>query len=350
MRLKTLRKKLDAQIKKFFSDISKVRGMPNMSECAATAVSNLAKTLGMPPSIPNKFRELDKHQTILRELPLYRDHFLHSFHVFSLGYKRITSWWDNNLGQDFGMPEDDFVIRRWFAASICHDIAYAIEKIPDLINVFFKETLKSPVKISIDWSPLMPSAETNTLEYFRAISEEFSEDEVKRNDFERWLYARLIEDRDHGVLGALVLMNLDWDSEFKEIARKAGLDVAMHNYHKRSDLGQLSFTDYPFAYLLSYCDEVQEWGRDAIIDQPESGIIEPKILINRIDTFEPQNTHCVLQYQSPSFTKKKMENELNNKSKFMENAWEKSVSGQNFSLAGLFKSDSKEGPKHPLIA
>ncbi|MBN1919520.1 MAG: hypothetical protein JW889_16610 [Verrucomicrobia bacterium] len=95
-------------------------------------------------------------------LPLYREHFVHSFHVFMLGlvflYWRPQEVFPGESLAAMGRGQADVLVRRWFLVSMWHDIAYSLEKGRELAERHIHRLLgKERVRRFRGLLPSMPS-------------------------------------------------------------------------------------------------------------------------------------------------------------------------------------------------
>jgi GAF domain-containing protein len=249
------------------------RGEEEISKSILDEVGKLCDILNLPQKFSKIFCNFQKNEAILYKLPYYRDHFVHSFHVFYLGYLILNGWWNNKVPFIKGDSEaaKDRVLRTWFMASILHDIAYPIEMTERWVPSFPKKVLGLDMEIraSFDWTPLLLKEENIT--HIEKITQNFLDplniapDErfIKNIAFKNWFINQLLKVHDHGALSSLALLGLECSKDGVNCDYDAALIVLLHNYLKKQDstIGALSLNSYPLAFLLAYCDSAQEWGR-----------------------------------------------------------------------------------------
>ena len=86
---------------------------------------------------------------------------------------------------------------------------------------------------------------------------------------------------DHGIIGALHLQSLINDiakedsTVSKDEFKHSIYAIAMHNLRRKED--KISFSSHPIAFLLAFCDQIQEWNR---FRMPYS--ISPNIILSRL--------------------------------------------------------------------
>jgi len=271
----SLNRKIWKELKDIFEKLKGSRGEEEINQCILRGVMNLCKILELPPRFSNVFGKFQKHEGILYTLPYYRDHFIHMFHVFCLGYFILNKWWINEV-PFFGSEDNDRkneVLKTWFIASIQHDIAYPVERAEIWVPRFPKDALDLDIEILsyFDWSPILVTGESAlhiekmTENFLYPLNTTSNEDEIYRKKiaFKNWFNKQLLEKHDHGALGSLSILNFGWRESELECVYNAALIVLLHNYSINRDvtIGELTFKSYPLAFLLTYCDTVQEWGR-----------------------------------------------------------------------------------------
>jgi hypothetical protein len=219
--------------------------------------------------------QFQKHEGVLYAIPYYRDHFVHAFHVFCLGYLILNHWWKPEVR--FLCPanakDEEQTLKRWFIASIQHDIAYPVEMAKLWVPRFPRDVLDLDIDIrsTFDWCGILTREEN--IRHIEKLAEAFAaplenvNDSQKASDtkiaFKRWFCEQLLEKQDHGALASLTLASLEVPQSDLPYSYGAALDVLLHNYSMNRDIaiGQLAFGYYPLAFLLCFCDTVQEWGR-----------------------------------------------------------------------------------------
>jgi len=197
-----------------------------------------------PPLRKLLYNALDFEES-LKLSPGYREHFIHSYHVFLLGIYLIDSL---DCLSSHKNAKNSY--QKWFLASMYHDIGYPIEKIEDISKNYLKKLLSEnggddiQCKISIDNGMMLlndgfinsfneliekfvdnffdfndrirsslhkelipdkklifnkePIADTKTIESYKS--------DVK-NKFTRLSYGALTKDADHGIFSALLFLN-----------------------------------------------------------------------------------------------------------------------------------------------
>lgn len=216
-----------------------------------------------------------KHEELLLEgLSDYRDHFMHQFHVFVTGYVII-----NLLGFEEFIPNTNTtktvddpakisefnILRIWFLVSFFHDHAYIFEKIQTELKNFLKDTFEEKFTVNFNWERLLtgtkfPTYMTNLQTYFDKQGQTNPDALIKN------YLKSIINTQDHGVLGALLLLKYFSDCENVNQADClcAAFAISVHNQYENlmeKGLPMISFESFPIAFLLSYCDTAQSFGR-----------------------------------------------------------------------------------------
>lgn len=225
----------------------------------------------------------------------YRDHCKHQLRVGLLGSFFLNTIYntDNeklishfrNSGSTKGMNNDEIFI-AWWTAALLHDYAYPISfllKSADQLRVVKKKYKRQQDNIS--------DAYTNYLnmysdyfsgeliqEYIKSCDSE-NKDSIRikienglslifdsSNPYENTLKSNLLLDHDaiydHGVLTAVIISTKIARSNISKPIKQALKAIALHNNHNN----KLSFDKEPLASLLVLSDEMQEWGREMIVD------------------------------------------------------------------------------------
>jgi len=162
--------------------------------------------------------------------PRYRDHFLHQLHVFLLGCYIIDKLYDDEsisaFEQKFGNPIEDI----WLFASSYHDYNYNIQNYDEWINTFFKKTLflnENPSRLKLDECYVKEDYMFKTKELCEAFGLNVDKTTLL------FFYEKIINKKNHGLLGALSLLKL-FDQNYppkikRESLIKAARAIALHD-------------------------------------------------------------------------------------------------------------------------
>lgn len=266
-----------------------------IADITKEAIKDLAgkRYFSLPDEFISYIEDYETREGALQSIADYRDHFIHPFHVFCLGYLIYDQWikeFKENKIKRIPLdltenPDPDYNLTVWFIASIYHDVGFPSEKPDVLIHDFFKTTAGGELRSQFDWSSIILA--NDNIKHIDILSSLFTEKicpknaqndinqkEVSRR-FEKWFHKRLLEDHDHGVLTALMSLNQGWKTEKQwNMAYEAALAISLHSYRCNDkgeesldfNIGQLPVEDFPLAFFLSYCDCAQEWGRKVLLE------------------------------------------------------------------------------------
>lgn len=226
---------------------------------------------------PSVFKDVKDFEPILLKISGYRDHFIHSFNVFLLGYYIInrlkellpTFYWSNDHNL------------TWMLTATFHDVAYSIQEMESWLNLLFKKFLGVDPKFHYNITQVMP---ITYLDFMRLISRWHKNSyQIQQGDdigeidwtFYNELGSKLVE-KDHSVLGSLMLAHLlavkegfadgqKWDFLYNHLPACHAISL-----HHLSSVA-IEFYKHPFAFLLALCDELQDEGRPST--QPNRDII-----------------------------------------------------------------------------
>jgi len=231
-------------------------------------------------SLPDKFEkyidEFRIKEGALQSIADYRDHFIHPFHVFIIGYYILDQAREMGIKQLKLIEDDENInLKAWFISSIYHDVGYPADKFEDLVRDFFEKCVGRQMSSQFDWSTVL-LADDNIM-HIDKLSSLFAKrfgDQHQAMIFEKWFHKRLLEEHDHGVLAALMLCNQGWEEEeLNRFVYDAALAIALHSWERSTgktfaefNLGSLAIEKFPLAFFLTYCDYSQEWGRRVLLE------------------------------------------------------------------------------------
>jgi hypothetical protein len=267
-------------------------------ERVLSAISNLWVNSDKNPSL---FKSTKDFEPILRRKNSpYRDHFIHSFNVFLLGYYIINKF--NELYPDkeyFGAGENDWNL-TWMLTSTFHDVAYPVQETETWLNDFFDKFLGVNPNFSLNIAQIIPPIYTDFMQmlsrhhkYHKEDALGFTDDLLKIDWFYYNELCSGLTKKNHGVLGALMLCH---QMAIREgfLERPDPVDFlknhlpACHaiSLHALESI-PVNFAKHPFAYLLILCDELQNWGRPSNRDSQD--IIQLKnVVVNGTGTLKIQ--------------------------------------------------------------
>lgn len=279
-----------------------------ISEKIKDSLDNLwKKDYGMSKSI-SLLSDFKNYEDMLLELPGYRDHFIHQFQVFILGAiiiddiykigkeKNKKSFLDfySSAIKEPGLTKQhaDFA---WLIASSFHDIAYPIEKSDKIFDKFFsnfmgiEESVIQGIRLEyIIYDSGYQRLIDNLADFYVSLQNTGKGWAFNGNDnrsinvdacFNEALWRNLLKKRDHGVLGALILLHQSLSDSgtrhFSTVIYPAALAIALHGKLLLELQEDIVFEQNPLAFLLRFCDLSQEWGRgNAIIGNPNLSKID----------------------------------------------------------------------------
>ena len=257
---------------KTISGITEVQAIKTIQKI----VDELIGAFNLPSDISEQYKKFADDEGLLYNSASYRDHFFHPFHTFLLGYVILSELSKRGDNCNSIIPFDEDFLKKWFVASLWHDITYVAEKGPDWLVAFVKERLDININANQDWGSIV--SDSGNIKAIDKLGNCFeSNDEERRLNFRAWMNKQLTERHDHGILSALLLQRKaeSWKNISDKFIPDCSLAIALHNYHQSFygdtesqqkntpalKIGKLEIRKYPLAFLLAYCDTAQEWGR-----------------------------------------------------------------------------------------
>jgi len=268
------------------------------------SITELWKLLGINPEL---FYTNKDFEVVLQRIQYYRDHYIHSFNVFLLGYiilneldkvSGISNFKLKHKQSTFNMED---IISTWVLASTFHDAAYPIEKSENWLNELFEKYFGIKSDLKIDEKEITPYLYLDFMKWMCKYNKDTNTSALANFDNVDWKYnsalnTQLVK-KDHGVFGALFLLHIIGIREQSlnnELVKKylpAAHAICTHNM-----LTKIDFTTHPYAFLLVLCDELQDWGRPTLrekdylyleglrVTNPINPIIEIRVLISQSRT------------------------------------------------------------------
>lgn len=286
-------------------------------------VNSLISVAGLPDTIGTRYNDFCTEEALLYHDQKYRDHFFHTFHTFLLGFEILKKLKECGKQSGESMPSTPIpfdinaaLLKKWLLTSLWHDIAYAAEKGPLWLNGYIKKILGIDINYSSNWGGLL--IEEENISIINGMLKNI--DSVvtgKRETFQAWFYQQISTFGDHAILSAL-LLNKVFKKERMEVGQnritqaeidECAVSIALHNLQKtylynnetKSNLpakkiGVLDINKFPLAYLLSYCDTAQEWGRLSHKDPTEYTKFADVIISGKKKTISIQLNKDVDEY------------------------------------------------------
>lgn len=241
------------------------------------AVVDLWVSSDKDPSIFKNAKEFEP--ILLKSTEPYRDHFIHSFNVFLLGYYIINKLFSSsNFDAIAHFGNRKRANLTWMLASTFHDVGYAIQETESWLNRLFEKFFGVNPDFSFGITEVLPVIYVDFMRALSAFhktgimsSKPFSASlEVADLTFYDKVGSKLIM-KDHGVLSGLMLAHLlaikpsnrttdMWDFFFDHMpACHAILSHTLESV-------RIQFYKHPFAFLLILLDEIQDYGRPSNLD------------------------------------------------------------------------------------
>lgn len=262
-------------------------------ELVANYISKLWVDSSKNPSVFSASRDFEP---ILRRIPYYRDHFIHSFNVFLMGYYILNRL--KELFPQMDLKSNDYNL-TWMLASTFHDVAYPLQKMETWLNELFERFFGVNPNFHYDITQVMPMI---YVDFIRTITHCHAQPfqgplSAQALDLDWTFYdqigAKLVE-KEHGVLGGLMLFHLlavregfvrdrKWDFLYNHL-------LACHAITVHHLPVKVRFEKHPLAYLLILLDELQDWGR------PANRISRDKIRIIDIEVFSKTHNNPIIHF------------------------------------------------------
>lgn len=242
-------------------------------------------------------------QDTLKNMPRYREHFIHSFHVFLLGYYMMKKLGVKNFNSTtLTLSSDDEILKAWFLASMYHDVSYPIAKVESWLGEFYRKVVLESKDRKRGVSTLKKDPHVMPIPLDQELSRLFLHEEYQRafnllyrglvrihTDIppeqlpivENRIMRYLLEKKDHGILSAVLFLNsFKTKNKDSHTIRLAADAILWHNdlwfFEKKNEdqeekehtkqiepliTAMMEFGKNPLCNLLAFCDTAQEWGR-----------------------------------------------------------------------------------------
>lgn len=255
----------------------------------------------------------------------YRDHYLHQFQVFLLGLHIIDKFHEK-------LNFDEVKEKQWLVASSFHDVAYPVQRYDDWSKTFF-DTVFDIREVG------MADLKSGFIDKTLLASMGYMVDSLCKTHLDRpltgnWLdnekelvkffYDKITMVKHHCVLSAISLLKkastLGLETSLvKDVFAPAALAISLHHKVVWKGLKDLKgclplkcikCDKDPIAFLLLFCDCVQEWGRPK---EPDSNEEEEKFLLDKIEQSDNKYSLTIwtpfLKSTAPLFRAKQKEGE-----------------------------------------
>lgn len=264
------------KVKEFYGQIrlkiEDVGGMDEIYKKVASLIEKIAQILNLRPALRVINNVGPAFESLLGTDVRYREHFIHQFQVFLLGYYLVNkndhlrkTLIDHLRGIDnryVKMKYNDIledILKIWFLASIFHDFAYSVGAMESWLKSYFERVkIPPPPKFLINWSDMLIEYEIEKTRLVKLISHLTEEREDKIAEV---IKDAFIKEHDHGVIGSLMLMNILRNDVDETILKEACSAIALHTGNVYSKFEKITLSQIPFAFLLVFSDTAQQWGR-----------------------------------------------------------------------------------------
>jgi hypothetical protein len=252
-------------------------------------------------------KEFQKFEPILYgSVPNYRDHIAHVFRVYMLGQNIIKS----AIGfENIAFGRSEFVSpsekeAMWCIIALTHDLGTSLEKV-HVINQSVRSMLQKFGNIPVQEIGYSYFTQFGLISEFvvKFLSSDVAEVKEEKDKFTTHIQSKYYQkflaalgNFNHGVMSSIILMkdlvyfkesdykldqtkSLDKEDARQFMIRREILRaIAAHGC---DDIYHLGIKNFPF--LLTVCDEMQEWGRPRLVDVFKRGESSTKLTINKFD-------------------------------------------------------------------
>lgn len=232
------------------------------------------------------------------EKKVYRDHYLHQFQVFLLGIHIIDKYHKiiEKCHKNFTL---DILEKQWLVAASFHDMAYPVQLYDSWSKKFFKNIFGiSNVGASDLKSEFIDKTLLSCMGYLinsfcethlkKILGGKFLAEEQKLVQF---FYAKITGVKHHCILSGLSLLKqaskVNDSGLLENVMIPAALAITLHDKEIWDTLcnehgcSMIKFENDPLAFILLFCDCIQEWGRPKA--SPEERKIEERFLLKEIE-------------------------------------------------------------------
>lgn len=292
-----INKEIQKHLKEFYSkleiEIEDIGGIDRIYNKVTKLVSDIAQTLNLYAVLDIIDNIGPAFEPLLGTDVKYREHFIHQFQVFLLGYYLINEKKSlrkqllkhlQNINPNYDLED---VLKVWFITSMFHDFSYSVGKMEGWLKNYFLR-VAVPSKFNINWADIFTQYEVEKVKLLELISANSNKPKDKIANI---IKDTFIEDHDHGVMSGLMLMNI-LDIE-EMLLKEACCAIALHTEVFYSKLGKLRIDQFPFAFLLVFCDNAQEWGRPVMM----SLIPHVDVKLEDINIADEDKVELKLRYQ-----------------------------------------------------
>ena len=214
----------------------------------------------------------------------------------------------------------------WVLCSTFHDVGYPVQQFDSWMNSFFRDFLYAEnIPTNVAFGNILLTR--NFMEYIDKLASLLTFADGRNRERNEWIYntnntfdsgirsflmKKLIEDRNHGIISSLCLLDRIENSKyaketqgykkgiFSSSVLPAALAIALHDKDIFSDevIGKIHFETNPLAFLLIYSDTVQEWGRPSKIKFDRTEKFDPILLDVK---FNEDEVLAILSYRENAY-------------------------------------------------
>jgi hypothetical protein len=298
--LKSVRnKKLHNKILNFIKEVKNLRGKKDVSYVGITKehIYKIGDALGIKSDFLRYCESLKNFEPILFQLPKYRSHFIHQLNVFLNGYLILNH-------EDFGKlrfekaqeiiankfadcaKESVDIFKIWFITAIFHDTGYPIGKVgkwtENFLNTIFNREFKDIASRVVETIAVRLFRETFRKSLISLISHLFtclvltrSQQSIISEKVHNFFFDNLSE----SLIASLILIraaeegNIDIHTLSTSVSAIVLDDEKIQDLLINNDIERpIYYKEHPIAFLLVYCDTIQEYGRSTILHDKKVNI------------------------------------------------------------------------------
>jgi hypothetical protein len=337
--------KLHNKVMEFISDVEAEKGKVGSEYLQITKkhINKIGETLGLDADFLKYCESLEFYEPILYQLPKYRSHFVHQLNVFLNGYlvlnheafdKSRINGMKKIIAKQFSVKPDIVdIFKIWFVTAIFHDTGYPLAKIGDWTQGFLSrifrgekgnfDKIKPEIVETISFRLFRQSfrkALSTLTDHLCAWLDIGIKKDINKENREKMTQAfhdSFFQKLSENLIAGILLIKASEDSSGSAKLDKVTLGTAVSAIvlddeemwkFLKEEIGRpnISFSEHPIAFLLCYCDNIQEHGRlqSGLYEQIEGAIeVEARPQFNRFKVIEEDfdfkegNICCTLTYQ-----------------------------------------------------
>jgi hypothetical protein len=265
-----LNREIQKPLKEFYSkleiEIEDIGGIDRIYNKVTRLVSDIAQALNLYAVLDIIDSIGPAFEPLLGTDVQYREHFIHQFNVFLLGYYLINKKSPlrkklikhlQTINPDYNLED---VLKVWFITAMFHDFNYSVEKMEGWLKNYFLR-VAVPSRFHISWADIFTHYEIEKINLIELI---YSNSDKSKEEIAKIIKDTFIEEHDHGIMCGLMLMDI---LEVEDaLLKEACCAIALHTKTVYSKLEKLKIDNFPFAFLLVFCDNAQEWGRPVMMN------------------------------------------------------------------------------------